>query len=92
VGFVFEGQTLSRPFPGNNISPVEAGVNCERRSLEKRRAGGLSMVDVKLELVDGSPRRGIERNGVQKIAGRAMAVKEAAQPGRTRFARDDHGA
>jgi len=52
---------------------VEQGV---KEALENGVLAGYPMVDVKVELVDGSvPRRRFERNGVQDR--RSMAVKEA---------------
>jgi elongation factor G len=74
-GFVFEDNVVGGTIPKEYISPVEAGV---KEALENGVLAGYPMVDVKVELVDGSYHDVDSSEMAFKIAG-SMAVKEAAR-------------
>jgi len=75
TGFVFEDNVVGGTIPKEYISPVEAGV---KEALENGVLAGYPMVDVKVELVDGSYHDVDSSEMAFKIAG-SMAVKEAAR-------------
>jgi len=75
AGFVFEDKIVGGTIPREYISPVEAGV---KEALENGVLAGYPMVDVKVELVDGSYHDVDSSEMAFKIAG-SMAVKEAAR-------------
>jgi len=73
TGFVFGTTSSAARFP-RNTSPVEQGVKEALRTASRR----YPMVDVKVELVDGSFHDVDSSEMAFKIAG-SMAVKEAAR-------------
>jgi len=75
TGFVFEDNVVGGTIPKEYIGPVEAGV---KEALENGVLAGYPMVDVKVELVDGSYHDVDSSEMAFKIAG-SMAVKEAAR-------------
>jgi elongation factor G len=75
TGFVFEDKVVGGTIPREYISPVEQGV---KEALENGVLAGYPMVDVKVELVDGSYHDVDSSEMAFKIAG-SMAVKEAAR-------------
>jgi len=75
TGFVFEDNIVGGAIPKEYISPVEQGV---KEALENGVLAGYPMVDVKVELVDGSFHDVDSSEMAFKIAG-SMAVKEAAR-------------
>jgi elongation factor G len=75
TGFVFEDNIVGGVIPREYISPVEQGV---KEALENGVLAGYPMVDVKVELVDGSYHDVDSSEMAFKIAG-SMAVKEAAR-------------
>ena len=75
TGFVFEDKVVSGSVPREFIGPVEQGV---KEALENGVLAGYPMVDVKVELVDGSSHDVDSSEMAFKIAG-SMAVKEAAR-------------
>src|SRR6266513_1160383 len=75
TGFVFEDNVVGGTIPREYISPVEAGV---KEALENGVLAGYPMVDVVVELVDGSYHDVDSSEMAFKIAG-SMAVKEAAR-------------
>ena len=75
TGFVFEDNIVGGTIPKEYISPVEQGV---KEALENGVLAGYPMVDVKVELVDGSFHDVDSSEMAFKIAG-SMAVKEAAR-------------
>ena len=87
AGFVFEDKIVGGTIPREYIGPVEAGV---KEALENGVLAGYPMVDVKVELVDGSYHDVDSSEMAFKIAG-SMAVKDAARAGASRAARADHG-
>jgi elongation factor G len=74
-GFVFEDKIVGGSIPREFIKPVEAGI---KEALEGGVLAGYPMVDVKVELVDGSYHDVDSSEMAFKIAG-SMAVKEAAR-------------
>jgi elongation factor G len=74
-GFVFEDNIVGGTIPKEYIGPVEQGV---KEALENGVLAGYPMVDVKVELVDGSFHDVDSSEMAFKIAG-SMAVKEAAR-------------
>jgi elongation factor G len=74
-GFVFEDKIVGGVIPREFIKPVEAGI---KEALEGGVLAGYPMVDVKVELVDGSYHDVDSSEMAFKIAG-SMAVKEAAR-------------
>jgi elongation factor G len=75
TGFVFEDNIVGGVIPREYINPIEAGV---KEALENGVLAGYPMVDVKVELVDGSYHDVDSSEMAFKIAG-SMAVKEAAR-------------
>jgi elongation factor G len=75
TGFVFEDNIVGGTIPKEYIGPVEAGV---KEALENGVLAGYPMVDVIVELVDGSYHDVDSSEMAFKIAG-SMAVKEAAR-------------
>src|SRR5438552_3724464 len=75
TGFVFEDNIVGGSIPKEYIGPVEQGV---KEALENGVLAGYPMVDVKVELVDGSFHDVDSSEMAFKIAG-SMAVKEAAR-------------
>jgi len=75
TGFVFEDNIVGGTIPREFIGPVEQGV---KEALENGVLAGYPMVDVKVELVDGSFHDVDSSEMAFKIAG-SMAVKEAAR-------------
>jgi elongation factor G len=75
TGFVFEDKVVGGTVPREFIGPVEQGV---KEALENGVLAGYPMVDVKVELVDGSSHDVDSSEMAFKIAG-SMAVKEAAR-------------
>jgi len=75
TGFVFEDNIVGGTIPKEYIGPVEQGV---KEALENGVLAGYPMVDVKVELVDGSYHDVDSSEMAFKIAG-SMAVKEAAR-------------
>ncbi len=75
TGFVFEDKIVGGAIPREYIGPVEQGV---KEALENGVLAGYPMVDVRVELVDGSYHDVDSSEMAFKIAG-SMAVKEAAR-------------
>ncbi len=75
TGFVFEDKIVGGVVPKEYIGPVEQGV---KEALENGVLAGYPMVDVKVELVDGSYHDVDSSEMAFKIAG-SLAVKEAAR-------------
>jgi elongation factor G len=75
TGFVFEDNVVGGSIPKEYIGPVEQGV---KEALENGVLAGYPMVDVIVELVDGSFHDVDSSEMAFKIAG-SMAVKEAAR-------------
>ncbi len=75
TGFVFEDNIVGGAIPREYIGPVEQGG---KEALENGVLAGYPMVDVKVELVDGSYHDVDSSEMAFKIAG-SMAVKEAAR-------------
>ena len=74
-GFVFENKIVGGAVPREYIGAVEAGV---KEALENGVLAGYPVVDVKVELVDGSYHDVDSSEMAFRIAG-SMAVKEAAK-------------
>jgi elongation factor G len=72
-GFVFEDRIVGGAIPREFIGPVEQGV---KEALENGVLAGYPIVDVRVELVDGSSHDVDSSEIAFKIAG-SMAVKEA---------------
>ena len=75
TGFVFEDNIVGGSIPREYIGPVEQGV---KEALGNGVLAGYPMVDVKVELVDGSYHDVDSSEMAFKIAG-SMAVKDAAR-------------
>jgi len=75
TGFIFEDKVVGGAIPREYIGPVEQGV---KEALENGVLAGYPMVDVKVELIDGSYHDVDSSEMAFKIAG-SMAVKEAAR-------------
>jgi elongation factor G len=75
MGFQFEDKIVGGVIPREYIAPVEQGV---KEALENGVLAGYPMVDVRVELVDGSYHDVDSSEMAFKIAG-SMAVKEAAR-------------
>jgi len=75
TGFQFEDQIVGGVIPREYIGPVEQGV---KEALENGVLAGYPVVDVRVELVDGSFHDVDSSEMAFKIAG-SMAVKEAAR-------------
>jgi elongation factor G len=74
-GFVFEDQIVGGAIPREYIGPVEAGI---KDALENGVLAGYPVVDVKVELIDGSFHEVDSSEMAFKIAG-SMAFKAAAK-------------
>jgi elongation factor G len=74
-GFHFEDRIIGGTVPKEYIGPVEQGI---KEALENGVLAGYPMVDVKVELTDGSYHEVDSSEMAFKIAG-SMAFKEAAQ-------------
>ncbi len=74
-GFVFENKIKGGSIPGEFIKPAEQGM---REALENGVKAGYPMVDVKVELIDGSYHDVDSSEMAFKIAG-SMAMQEAAR-------------
>jgi elongation factor G len=74
-GFVFENKIKGGAIPGEFIGPTEQGI---REALENGVKAGYPMVDVKVELIDGSSHDVDSSEMAFKIAG-SMAIQEAAR-------------
>ncbi len=74
-GFVFENKIKGGVIPGEYIGPAEEGME---EALENGVKAGYPMVDVKVELVDGSYHDVDSSEMAFKIAG-SMAMQEAAR-------------
>jgi elongation factor G len=77
-GFVFEDKVVGGSVPREYIRPVEQGIE---EALENGVLAGYPIVDVKVELTDGSYHDVDSSEMAFKIAG-SMAFKEAAQRAR----------
>ncbi len=77
-GFVFEDKVVGGSVPREYIGPVEQGI---AEALENGVLAGYPVVDVKVELVDGSYHDVDSSEMAFKIAG-SMAFKEAARRAR----------
>jgi elongation factor G len=75
LGFVFEDKIVGGTIPREYIGPVEQGI---KEALENGVLAGYPVVDVRVELVDGSYHDVDSSEMAFKIAG-SMAFKEAAQ-------------
>jgi elongation factor G len=75
AGFVFEDKIVGGSIPREFIGPVEDGI---AEALENGVLAGYPVVDVKVELVDGSSHDVDSSEMAFKIAG-SMAFKEAAR-------------
>jgi elongation factor G len=74
-GFVFENKIKGGAIPGEFIGPAEQGM---KEALENGVKAGYPMVDVKIELIDGSFHDVDSSEMAFKIAG-SMAIQEAAR-------------
>jgi elongation factor G len=74
-GFIFENKIKGGVIPGEFIGPAEQGM---REALENGVKAGYPMVDVKVELIDGSSHDVDSSEMAFKIAG-SMAIQEAAR-------------
>ena len=74
-GFVFEDKIVGGNIPREYIGPVEQGI---KEALENGVMAGYPVVDVRVELVDGSSHDVDSSEMAFKIAG-SMAFKEAAK-------------
>jgi len=74
-GFMFENKIKGGVIPGEFIGPAEQGM---REALENGVKAGYPMVDVKVELVDGSYHDVDSSEMAFKIAG-SMAIQEGAR-------------
>jgi elongation factor G len=74
-GFVFENKIKGGVIPGEFIGPTEQGI---REALENGVKAGYPMVDVKVELIDGSSHDVDSSEMAFKIAG-SMAIQDAAR-------------
>jgi elongation factor G len=75
AGFIFEDKIIGGSIPREYIGPVEAGI---KEALENGVLAGYPMVDVKVELIDGSFHDVDSSEIAFKIAG-SMAFKAAAE-------------
>jgi elongation factor G len=74
-GFIFEDKVVGGTVPREYIKPVEMGI---KEALENGVLAGYPVVDVKVELIDGSYHDVDSSEMAFKIAG-SMAFKEAAK-------------
>jgi elongation factor G len=77
VGFVFEDKTRGGAIPKEFIRPVEEGV---REAMESGVIAGYPVVDLRVELIDGSYHEVDSSEMAFKVAG-SLALKEAVQRG-----------
>jgi len=77
-GFVFEDRIVGGAIPREYIGPVEHGI---KEALESGVIAGYPVVDVKVELVDGSYHDVDSSEMAFKVAG-SMAVKDAVKKAR----------
>jgi elongation factor G len=75
AGFIFEDKVVGGSIPREYIRPVEQGI---QEALENGVLAGYPIVDVKVELIDGSYHDVDSSEMAFKIAG-SMAFKEACQ-------------
>jgi elongation factor G len=75
AGFVFENTIVGGTIPREYVRPVEQGI---KEALENGVLAGYPIVDVKVELVDGSYHEVDSSEMAFKVAG-SMAFKEAAR-------------
>ena len=75
TGFLFEDRIVGGAIPREYIGPVEQGI---KEALENGVLAGYPMVDVKVELIDGSYHEVDSSKVAFKIAG-SMAFKAAAE-------------
>jgi len=75
AGFVFEDKIVGGAIPREYIGPVEQGI---KEALENGVLAGYPMVDVRVELIDGSYHEVDSSEVAFKIAG-SLAVKAAAE-------------
>ena len=75
AGFVFEDKIVGGVIPREYIGPVEQGI---KEAMETGVLAGYPMVDVKVELIDGSYHDVDSSEMAFKIAG-SMALKEGAK-------------
>src|SRR5690606_39271270 len=74
-GFVFEDKIVGGVIPREYIAPVEQGI---KEAMESGVLAGYPMVDVRIELIDGSYHDVDSSEMAFKIAG-SMALKEGAR-------------
>jgi elongation factor G len=74
-GFVFENKIKGGAIPTEFIAPTEQGI---KEALENGVKAGYPMVDVKVELIDGSSHDVDSSEMAFKVAG-SMAIQEAAR-------------
>jgi elongation factor G len=74
-GFIFEDKIIGGSIPREYISAVEAGI---RESLESGILAGFPVIDVKVELIDGSYHDVDSNEMAFRIAG-SMAIKEGVR-------------
>ena len=74
-GYEFENKTVGGSIPKEYIPAVDEGI---KEALEGGVVAGYPMVDVKVELIDGSYHDVDSNEGAFKIAG-SMAIREAAK-------------
>ena len=86
-GFEFVNKIKGGTIPTEYIPPVEQGIE---EALEPGVQAGYPMVDVRVELIDGSYHEVDSSEMAFKIAG-SMAFKEALQARQADAARADHG-
>ncbi len=74
-GFIFENKTVGGSIPKEFINPIQAGV---KEAMETGVSAGYPMVDIKVQVVDGSFHEVDSSEMAFKIAG-SMTFKEAAR-------------
>lgn len=77
-GFIFENKIIGGIIPKEYIRPTEDGI---KEAMETGVIAGYPMVDIKIELYDGSYHEVDSSEMAFKIAG-SMALKDGAQKGR----------
>jgi elongation factor G len=78
-GFIFENKIVGGILPKEYIRPTEQGI---KEAMDTGVLAGYPMVDVKIELYDGSFHEVDSSEMAFKIAG-SMALKDGAQKGRS---------
>jgi elongation factor G len=78
-GFIFENKIVGGTLPKEYIRPTEMGI---KEAMETGVLAGYPMVDIKIELYDGSFHEVDSSEMAFKIAG-SMALKDGAQKGRS---------